>query len=374
LFASRDESLEIDPHDTRLDVRRVEKVAKKIASATSHPWTIMEVCAGQTRMLLEYDLRRYLPEQLRLVHGPGCAICATPLATIDRAIAICQLDSVVFCCSGELLRLKGSDCDLLEMKARGADIRVVHSPLDSLTLARKMPEKKVVFFTIGFETKVELNALSVWQAKRLGLKNFYLLYSHPCVSAVCSRVLRTVDTPVKGILSPGDVCSVTGTSEYERLSQKYGAPFVITGYQPLDLLEGILSCVKFLESGKSGVKAQYERAISRDGNQQAKALISEVFEVKDREWRGIGNVERGGYRMKSDFAAYDAFGQFEVDVVSRADSPSCISNQILLGLKVPTDCPVFGNSCHPNSPQGATMVSNQGTCFTYYNFRHNHSA
>ncbi|MBZ0185408.1 MAG: hypothetical protein K8F91_04075, partial [Candidatus Obscuribacterales bacterium] len=194
MFASR----EIHSPETTLDVKRVEKVAEKISSAIKRPWTIMEVCAGQTRTLLEYDLKKYLPAQLRLVHGPGCAICATPLSTIDRAIAIAQKENVIFCCSGELMRLKGSDADLLEMKARGADVRVVHSPLDSLTLARKMPEKKVVFFTIGFETKVELNALSVWQAKRLGLKNFFLLHSHPSVAAVCSRILRTVDTPVKG--------------------------------------------------------------------------------------------------------------------------------------------------------------------------------
>lgn len=332
----------------------------------------MEVCAGQTRTMLENNLDEIIPSGINLVHGPGCAICATPLSKIDKAIEIAQQDDVILCCSGELLRLKGSRCDLLEIKAGGADVRVVPSPLDCLGLARKYPDKKLVFYTIGFETKAELNALSVWQAKRLGLNNFYLLASHPLVVSVCSKVLKTEDSPVQGILCPGEVCTVTGFSNYERVAKKHSVPIVVSGYEPIDLMEGLLECVKLLESKKVSTKNMFRRDVTRDGNKQAKALINDVFDMVDCEWRGIGMVENGGYALRKEFSAYNADLEFDLPVKSIQDSHYCISNDILLGFKKPTDCQAFGKSCRPGDPQGATMVSNQGTCFTYYRFLHDH--
>ncbi len=356
----------------KIDSKKLEKLAKKLDSVSSRPWTIMEVCAGQTRTMLENNLDQLIPSNINLVHGPGCAICATPLNKIDKAIEIAQQEDVIFCCSGELLRLKGSRLDLLEIKAGGADVRVVPSPLDSLALARKHPDKKVVFFTIGFETKAELNALSVWQAKRLGLKNFFLLPSHPLVVSVCSKVLKSLESQVQGILSPGEVCAVTGFSNYERVAKKHNVPIVVSGYEPVDLLEGLLECVKMLESGKASIKNMFRRDVSRDGNKQAKALIGDVFEMVDSEWRGIGLVENGAYALRPEYAQFDADKAFPLEVSSRPDADFCISNQILLGFKKPTDCPAFGKSCRPSDPQGSTMVSNQGTCFTYYKFLHDH--
>lgn len=369
MFAWKD----VDFSPQKVDSRQLEKLAKlakKIVSASKRPWTIMEVCAGQTRTMLEHKLDQIIPDNINLVHGPGCAICATPLSKIDKAIEIAQQEDVVFCCSGELLRLKGSRVDLLEIKAGGADVRAVPSPLDCLALARSQPDKKFVFFTIGFETKAELNALSVWQARRLGLKNFFLLSSIPLVVSVCNKVLKSGQSPVQGVLCPGEVCAVTGYSNYERVARKYDVPIVVSGYEPVDLLEGLLACVKMLESGRTDIKNIFRRDVTRDGNKQAKALINDVFEMVDTDWRGIGIVENGAYSLKEEYAAYDADRAFPLTVESRPDADFCIANQILLGFKKPTDCPAFGKSCRPSDPQGSTMVSNQGTCFTYYKFLH----
>lgn len=356
----------------KLDTSKLEKVAKRIASSVTRNWTLMEICGGQTSHLLEYKLDQMLPSNVNIVHGPGCAICITPVELIDAAIQIAQQPSVILCASGDLLRLRGTNCDLLEIKAQGADVRVVHSPLDCLSIARESPDKKVVFFSTGFEMTAQLDALSIWQAKRLGLKNYLLLGSHGHVPAVCKRILKEPNTAVQAIMGLGNVCNITGFVDYEQLSKRFQLPVVVTGHEPIDFMEGVEMCVRMLESGKISVENQFRSGVSRDGNREAKSLINEVFELVDREWRGIGRVELSGYRLKPEFQAHDARRVFDVKVESKPDSSACISKEILLGFKKPTDCPLFGKSCRPGSALGATMVSNEGTCATYYNYRHEH--
>ncbi len=358
----------------QLDRRQLEKVAKRIATHATREWTLMEICSGQTASFLELELEELLPKNIHLMHGPSCAICTASLSYIDRAIAIAQLDSVIFCAPGDLLRLKGSQCDLLEIKAQGHDVRVVHSPLDCLNIARAQPDKNVVFFSIGFEMTAQANALSIWQAKRLGVKNYSLLGSHGYVPSICSRVLSEPNSRIQGIIGLGNVCTVSGFAEYENISRRFSVPVVVTGYEAINLLEGIDICIQMLESGKNAVENQFRETVSKAGNKEAKALINEVFELADREWRGIGRIENGGYKLRPDFEAYDAELIYPVDIETKADSDACISKDILLGFKKPTDCPLFGKSCRPGTALGATMVSNEGTCATYFNYAHHSHA
>lgn len=332
----------------------------------------MELCGEQARAILEQRVDEQLHPSVNLVHGPGCAICATPISQIENAIKIAQKEAVIFCAPGELLRLKGHNCDLLEIKAQGADIRVVSSPLDCLAIARDNPDNKVVYFSVGFDMTAQLNAHTIWQAKRSGVSNYFLLSSHGYVPGVCKRILREPQSPVQAILAPAQMCSVAGYVDLEPLVEKFRTPIVVTGYDAIDILEGIEKCVELLSSKRATVESQYASGVSRDGNREAKALLREVFEIVDREWRGIGIVPSGGYRLKPEFQRFDAETEFEVSSPAASDSSVCISNRILLGFQKPIECPAFGKSCRPSSPLGATMVSNEGVCATYYDYRHDH--
>ena len=356
-------------NDDYRDPRQFQHLARKIAASMTRPWTIMEVCGDQTQVLLEYNLFDLLPKQLTIAHGPGCPVASVPVQIFDNALAIAQDASVIFCASAELLRIPGSSLDLLEVKACGADVRVVYSATDCINIARSNPDKKVVFFNVGFETAAQMDALAVWQARRLGVNNFYLLSYHAQVPPVCATILGHDDNVVNGMLGPGQVCSVTGYDEYEQLSRQYNLPVVVTGFEPVDILEGIQKCVSMLESGKVGVENQYKRAVTRGGNQEARALIQEVFESCERDWRGIGTVAGGGYRLKKAFENYDALKVFAPAKCEVSDDSSCISELIWRGLAKPTDCPAFGRTCKPDSPLGATMVAAEGTCAAYYKYR-----
>lgn len=332
----------------------------------------MELCGEQARAILEQRVDERLHPSINLVHGPGCAICATPVSQIENAIKIAQKEAVIFCAPGELMRLKGYSCDLLEIRAQGADVRVVSSPLDCLAIARDNSDNKVVYFSAGFDMTAQLNAHSIWQAKRSGITNYFLLSSHGYVPGVCKRILKEPQSPVQAILAPAQMCNVSGYADLEPLAEKFRTPIVVTGYDAIDILEGIEKCVELLGSKCSAVESQYASGVSRDGNREAKALIREVFEIVDREWRGIGVVTNGGYRLKAEFERFDAEKEFEVSSAPAGDYKVCISDRILLGFQKPIECPAFGKSCRPSSPMGATMVSNEGVCATYYDYRHDH--
>ncbi len=355
--------------DDSRDPRLFERLARKIAASMTRPWTIMEVCGDQTQVLLEYNLFEILPPELTIAHGPGCPVASVPVQIFDRAINIAQDPGVIFCASAELLRIPGSVCDLLEVKACGADVRVVYSALDCINVARSNTDKKVVFFNVGFETTMQNDALAVWQARRLGIANFFLLSYHAQIPTVCSKILSNQENVVNALLGPGQVASLTGFDEYEQLAQKQNVPVVITGFEPIDILEGIQKCVSMLEAGKVGVENQYKRGASRAGNPEARALINEVFEPCDRDWRGIGTVTNGGYRLKKAFENHDALKVFAPIICHPSEETGCISHLIWRGLAKPTDCPAFGKSCKPDSPLGATMVSAEGTCAAYYKHR-----
>ncbi len=354
------------------DEYRDEELAKKLSAQlkkiTTRPWTIMEVCGGQTHTILQFGLEQLLPAGIELVHGPGCPICVTPLEIIDKAIAIAQLPDVIFCSFGDMLRVPGSKSDLLRAKAIGADIRTVYSPLDCLAIAQANPTKKIVFFAVGFETTAPANAMVAWQARRLKLDNFFLLCSHVTVPPVMVAVVQSPENRVQGFLGPGHVCSIMGFEEYMPISETYKVPIVITGFEPLDLLEGILLCVGQLEEGRYTVENQYVRAVSQSGNTAAQSVLKEVFEIIDRPWRGIGIVPRSGYKLSQAFRQFDAELVFDTTSIITIESPVCISGQILRGEKKPIHCPAFGNECTPERPLGATMVTSEGTCASYYKF------
>jgi hydrogenase expression/formation protein HypD len=356
------------PTEDYRDEKTLERLVRKIAASMTRPWTIMEVCGDQTQTLLEYKLLERLPNKLSIVHGPGCAVATVPVEILDRALDIAQNPEVIFCAPVELLRIPGSTCDLLEVKARGSDVRVVYSPIDCINVARSNPGKKVVFFNVGYETAVQMDALAVWQARRLGITNFFLLNYHAQIPPVCSTILSQPDNVVHGLLGPGQNCTLTGFEEYEQVSHQFHIPVVITGFEPVDVLEGILKCISMLESGKVGVENQYKRAVKKVGNPESRALINEVFEPAQREWRGIGAVPLGGYQLKPQFASFDALSLFTPPACALIEPNNCISEQIWRGMKKPTDCPSFGKSCKPDSPLGASMVSSLGTCSAYLKY------
>ncbi len=347
----------------------LQKIVTRPSKTPDRGWTLMEVCGGQTHSIIKSGLDQLLPPEITLVHGPGCPVCVTPLELVDKAIALASRSDVIFASYGDMLRVPGSSRDLFAVKAAGGDVRIVYSPLDALEIARKNPDKTVVFFAIGFETTAPANAMSVLQAKAQGIHNFAVLVSHVTVPAAITALMEAPEVQVDGFLAAGHVCTVMGYWEYEPLAEKYQIPIVVTGFEPVDILHGILDCVQALEAGKPGVWNAYARLVSRDGNKSAQAVISQIFEVTDRAWRGIGVIPASGYRLKEEFAAFDAEKRFpEVQAIETHESPLCISGLVLQGRRKPSDCPAFGKECTPQSPLGATMVSSEGACAAYYRY------
>lgn len=345
-----------------------EKIVAEIRRTVTRPWVLMEVCGGQTHSIVKYGLDHLLPPEIELVHGPGCPVCVTPLEMIDRAHAIARRPDVIFCSFGDMLRVPGSDSDLFQVRAAGANVRIVYSPIDSLKIAQANPDRKVVFFAIGFETTAPANAMAVAQAKAMQLRNFSLLVSHVLVPPAMTAILDSPQNRVQGFLGPGHVCAVMGWREYEPIAARYQVPIVVTGFEPIDLLEGILKTVRQLEQGRAQVENQYARAVAREGNLPARRMVEQVFEIADRSWRGIGVIPQSGYRLSAAFRDYDAERIFAVESIRTREPAVCIAGQVLQGQKKPVDCPAFGTECTPQTPLGATMVSAEGACAAYYNY------
>jgi hydrogenase expression/formation protein HypD len=352
--------------DEYRDPEAARRLAEAVRRTVTRPWTVMEVCGGQTHTIVKYAIDELLPAGLELVHGPGCPVCVTALEMIDRAHAIAARPDVTFCSFGDMLRVPGSHGDLLQLKAQGRDVRVVYSPLDAVNLAAANPHRRVVFFAIGFETTAPPNAMAVWLARKRRLSNFSVLVSHVLVPPMLAALLQASGNRVQGFLGPGHVCTVMGTAEYEAIARRYRVPVVITGFEPLDLLEGVLRTVRQLEAGRAEVEIQYARAVRPEGNPQSKKLIDEVFAVCDRTWRGVGRIPDSGFKLREEYRDHDAERLFEVADIATQESPRCISGQILQGLKKPHECPAFGTECTPQSPLGATMVSAEGACAVYH--------
>jgi len=351
------------------DPELARRLLDEIARVSTRPAVLMEVCGGQTHSIIRHGIDQLLPPGLELLHGPGCPVCVTPLETIDRALAIAALTDVMFCSFGDMLRVPGSTHDLLTVKSRGGDVRVVYSPLDAVRLAERHPERQVVFFAVGFETTAPANALAVEQARRLGLDNFSLLVSHVLVPPALEAILQAPTCRVQGFLAAGHVCAVMGVDQYRAVCDRYRVPIVITGFEPLDLLDGIRRAVVQLETGRAQVENAYTRVVRDEGNPVARALLARVFEVCDRTWRGIGPIPDSGWRLRPDFRAFDAEARFDVGRIHAVESPLCHSGEVLQGLIAPTGCPAFGRECTPRTPLGATMVSDEGTCAAYFTHR-----
>jgi hydrogenase expression/formation protein HypD len=342
---------------------------RAIRAKVTRPWTLMEICGGQTHTLMRSGIDRMLPPEVTLVHGPGCPVCVTPLTQIDRALAIAQRPNVIFTSFGDMLRVPGSTTDLLTVKAKGGDVRMVYSPLDAVTLARQNPDKEVVFFAVGFETTAPANAMAVKHAKALSLTNFSVLASHVLVPPAMEAILSSPQNRVQAFLLAGHVCAVMGWTEYEPLGVRFKIPMVVTGFEPLDLLQGIYMAVDALENGRFGVENQYVRTVSREGNPAAQAVVNEIFETCDRAWRGIGTIPMSGWRLAPAYADFDAEQRFDVSGITTQESGLCRGGEVLQGLIKPVECAAFGRECTPRSPLGAPMVSSEGACAAYYQFR-----
>jgi hydrogenase expression/formation protein HypD len=351
------------------DTKLVLGVVDEIRRTVTRPWVIMEICGGQTHSIVRYGLDQILPPLIELVHGPGCPVCVTPLELIDKALMIASQPDVIFCSYGDMLRVPGSDRDLFSVKASGGQVRVVYSPLDAVEIARQNPDKQVVFFAIGFETTAPPNVMSVLKARALGLKNYSILVSHVRVPPAMHAILGSPSNRVQGFLLAGHVCTVMGYHEYPSLAEKYHVPMTVTGFEPLDMAQGILYTVRMLEEGRVAVENAYTRMVTFDGNPAAQAAIHKVFEDCDRTWRGIGMIPMSGWRLREEFAAFDAEKRFDVGAIQTKESPLCIAGQILVGMKKPHDCPAFGKECTPEHPLGATMVSSEGACAAYYRYK-----
>lgn len=351
------------------DPELAKRLLDQIHAATTRPWAMMEVCGGQTHSIIRHGIDQLLPEGVEMIHGPGCPVCVTPLEIIDRALAIAATPGVIFCSFGDMLRVPGSGRDLFSVKSAGGDVRVVYSPLDALKLARENPDREVVFFGIGFETTAPANAMTVYQAARLGVPNFSLLVSHVLVPPAMSAVMESSTCRVQAFLAAGHVCSVMGTAEYPPLAAKYQVPIVITGFEPLDILEGVRRTVVQLEAGRHEVENAYERAVRDEGNVPAMEMLRDVFEVTDRTWRGIGMIPRSGWRLAPKYREFDAELRFDVSDIRTAESSLCRSGEVLQGLIKPQECAAFGKECTPRSPLGATMVSSEGACAAYHAYR-----
>jgi hydrogenase expression/formation protein HypD len=346
----------------------VKATLDEIRKTITQPWVIMEICGGQTHAIVRYGLDQLLPPEVELVHGPGCPVCVTPLELIDKALAIASRPEVIFTSYGDMLRVPGSRRDLFSVRAQGGDVRVVYSPLDAVKIAQENPKKEVVFFAIGFETTAPANVMSVLQAQSLGLKNYSILVSHVCVPPAIRAILGSPQNRVQGFLAAGHVCAVMGYWEYTPIAEESKVPIVVTGFEPLDIAQGILMTVKHLETKNAVADNAYKRAVTYEGNKPAQEVIQRVFMDCDRKWRGIGMIPGSGWCLRPAFATFDAEDRFEVADIQAEESPVCIAGLILQGLKKPVDCPAFGNSCTPETPLGATMVSAEGACAAYYRY------
>jgi hydrogenase expression/formation protein HypD len=347
-------------------------LAERIKKTVRRPWTIMEVCGGQTHAIVRFGLDSLLPNNLELVHGPGCPVCVTSVSLIDQAVCLASLPGVIFCSFGDMLRVPGSHGDLFGVKAAGGDVRIIYSPLDALELARNNADRQIVCFAVGFETTAPAWAMAVAQAKQAGITNFSLLIAHVLVPPAMEAILSSPQSRIQGFLAAGHVCTVMGYEEYEPIAQKYRVPIVVSGFEPLDVLEGVAMLVSQLEEGRAEVENQYVRSVSRDGNRQARTIVDEVFEPTPRVWRGIGEIPASGLRLKSDYGAHDAELKFQRDLAQTAqgkEDPECRSGLVLQGLLKPMDCPAFGVRCTPEQPLGAPMVSSEGACAAYYRYR-----
>ncbi len=354
-------------HEFR-DGEIAQRIAREIRQVTTRPWKIMEVCGGQTHSIIKNGIDQMLPAEIEMVHGPGCPVCVTPLELIDKALAIASQPGVTFCSFGDMLRVPGTDSDLFQVKGRGGDVRVVYSPLDAVELAVKNPDRQVVFFGVGFETTAPANAMSVHMAKRRGLKNFSVLVSHVLVPPAIEAIMSSPGNQVQAFLAAGHVCSVMGYWEYPSLAEKFHIPIVVTGFEPLDLLDGIRRAVVQLEKGEGRVENAYERIVSFGGNLPAQQLLAEVFEVTDRAWRGIGMIPGSGWRLSAAYREFDAEERFHITGIHTEESPLCHAGDVLRGAMKPAECPAFGRECTPRHPLGATMVSSEGACAAYYNY------
>jgi hydrogenase expression/formation protein HypD len=355
--------------DEYRDPEAAARYAGLIRQITTRPWTIMEVCGGQTHAIVKFGVDELLPPAITLVHGPGCPVCVTPLEVIEKALEIASRPGVTFCSFGDMLRVPGRENDLLWVKAEGGDVRIVYSPLDAVALARAHPDREVVFFAVGFETTAPANAMAVYQAAREGLKNFSLLVSHVLVPPAIEAILSSPANRVQGFLAAGHVCTIMGYGEYEPIARRYRVPIVVTGFEPLDILQGVHMCVQQLEEGRAEVENQYARAVRPSGNTKAQALVREVFEIRPRKWRGVGEIPESGLGLRRQYRPFDAEERFGVAAHALDEPSECCSGLILQGLKKPHECPAFGTRCTPEHPLGATMVSSEGACAAYYRYR-----
>ncbi len=350
------------------DPELAKKYLEEIKNTVSRPWSIMEVCGGQTHSLVKNGIIEMLPKEVTMIHGPGCPVCVTPLNLIDKAVHLALEKGVILCSFGDMLRVPGSEKSLLEAKAEGADIRILYSPLEAVKIAEDHPEKEVVFFAVGFETTAPANALSVIHAHRKGLKNYSILASHVLVPPAIKAVIDDEESRIDGFLAAGHVCTIMGNSEYHPLSTKYKVPIVVTGFEPLDVLQGILMVIRQLEQSHSEVENQYARIVREEGNVEAQKVIHEVFAIQNQMWRGIGEIPMSGYGVKPKYADFDATKKYEVSIEEAPENPECISGQIMKGIKKPFECAQFGKKCKPSNPLGAPMVSSEGACAAYYHF------
>jgi hydrogenase expression/formation protein HypD len=343
-------------------------LVKRIRAQSTRAWTLMEVCGGQTHTIVRQGLDELLEGAVEMIHGPGCPVCVTPLEQIDRALHLAAREDVIFTSFGDMLRVPGSDCDLLQIRARGGNIRVVYSPLDALEIARRNPDREVVFFAVGFETTAPANAMAVWRARQLGITNFSMLVSHVTVPPAMTAILDAPDNRVQGFLAAGHVCTVMGWTEYEPIAAQYHVPIVVTGFEPLDLLEGMLMCVAQLEEGRHEVENQYVRSVRREGTPRARGIVEQVFHLVDRAWRGIGEVPASGLGLRPEYADFDAERRFDLDGIRASEPAECHAGDVLRGKLKPMECPAFGTRCTPEHPLGAPMVSSEGACAAYYNY------
>jgi hydrogenase expression/formation protein HypD len=348
-----------------------KKLAKAIADITTKQWAIMEICGGQTHSIVKYGIDELLPKQITLVHGPGCPVCVTPIEIINKAIEIALRENVIFCSFGDMLRVPGTEKDLLSVKASGGDVRIVYSPMDVVKLAENNPDKEIVFFAVGFETTAPANAMAVYKAKELGLKNFSILVSHVLVPPAIEAILSAPNHIVQGFLAAGHVCTVMGYEEYFPISEKYKVPIVVTGFEPVDILQGIYMCIKQLEEGRHEVENQYSRSVKREGNPGAQDIIKKVFKVVHRKWRGVGEIPHSGLGLNDNYIEFDAERKFDLTNITAEESGECIAGEILQGFKKPNECSAFGNKCTPEFPLGAPMVSSEGACAAFYRYRLN---
>lgn len=347
----------------------IEKCSQCIAEAVTRPWTIMEICGGQTRSIAKHGLESLLPSEITLLHGPGCPVCVTPQYILDHAMEIASYPEVIFCTFGDMLRVPGTHTDLANIKAGGGDVRIIQSPMEALNMARENPDKEVVFLAIGFETTAPANAMALYQSKQQGIPNISFLVSQVLVPPAMESILSSPHSKVQGFLAAGHVCTIMGYEEYEPIALRYHVPIVVTGFEPLDILMGIDLCVRQLEGGRYEVENQYSRSVQKEGNLPAQKILREVFEVIPKQWRGVGEIQSSGLGLKSAYKDLDAALRFPQKIIYEPLNSNCISGQILQGLKKPTECEAFGGECTPDSPLGATMVSSEGACAAYFRYR-----